>query len=123
MRTPPNICSLLLVMGLSTACATEYVELLPDHGPTDQEAETAGDLADPPDARPDQSPDQAPSCVCRIIDCRVANDCQTGIGPTSQCVGTVCTGGKGTCKKDSECGATGYWACTASPTSTSPCPP
>lgn len=119
MRAPPHTWPLLLVVGLA-ACATEYVELLPGDGQV--ETGPDGDLA-VPDLKPDQAADTGPSCVCRFIDCRVANDCITAIGPTSQCVGTVCTGGKGSCKKDTECGAAGAWACTDSPTSTSACKP
>ena len=111
-------------MALTTACATEYVELLPDDGPARAEAGLAdADLSTEADLKPDQSPDQGPSSVCRFIDCRVTSDCQTYISPSSQCVGTVCTGGSKSCKQTVECGPAGTWICAASSSSTSACQP
>jgi hypothetical protein len=117
-QTPILVLVLIL---LCVGCETENVELLPDSSPvpvTDTGPDQGADTL-PPDTL---LPDTRPPCVCRFINCRGDSDCAAAIGSGSTCVGKTCTGGKGSCKQASDCGLIIEWACTSSPSTTTPCP-
>ena len=92
----------LLAAWLS-ACATEVVELEP------------ADAGRPADAAIDAS-----ACVCRVMLCRVAADCQA-TGGACPVVGGFCTGDFGGCRSDGDCTSATDGVCTASAGSTAPC--